>query len=114
MVEGGLIGGSRFAGNRATERAGGAVFFYGHGNGLVQECEFERNSAVTEAGAVFVYGRAIFYKNEFAQNAVVNGLWKDVYICTDGDCKGYPDATRAFYDPPYEPFAELYPRPPVL
>ena len=74
MVEGGLIGGSRFAGNRATERAGGAVFFYGHGNGLVQECEFERNSAVTEAGAVFVYGRAIFYKNEFAQNAVVNGL----------------------------------------
>ena len=27
--------------------AGGAVFFFGHGNGLVQECEFERNSAVT-------------------------------------------------------------------
>ena len=114
MVQGGLIGGSRFTGNRATQRAGGAVFFYGHGNGLVQECEFERNSAVTEAGAVFVFGRAIFYENKFAQNAVVNGLWKDVYICTDGDCKGYPDATRAFYDPPYEPFAELYPRPPVL
>ena len=38
-----------------------------------------------------------------------------MYICTDGDCKGSaPDATRAFYDPPYEPFAELYPRPPVL
>jgi len=32
----------------------------------------------------------------------------------DGNCKGYPDATRAFYDPPYEPFAELYPRGPVL
>ena len=49
-----------------------------------------------------------------ALNAVVNGLWNDVYICTDGDCKGYPDATRAFYDPPYEPIAELYSRPPVL
>ena len=113
MVEGGLIGGLRFAGNRATERAGAPSSSTATAT-VWSRSEFERNSAVTEAGAVFVYGRAIFYKNEFAQNAVVNGLWKDVYICTDGDCKGYPDATRAFYDPPYEPFAELYPRPPVL
>ena len=69
---------------------------------------------MTDAGAVFVFGTVIFYKNEFSQNAVVDGLWKDVYVCADGNCKGYPDATRAFYDPPYEPFAELYPRGPVL
>ena len=69
---------------------------------------------MTEAGAVFVFGTVIFYKTDFTQNDVVDGLWKDVYVCVDGNCKGYPDATRAFYDPPYEPFAELYPRGPVL
>ena len=26
---------------------------------------------------MFVFGTVIFYKNEFSQNAVVDGLWKD-------------------------------------
>lgn len=110
---GGLVGGGIFTGNRATARSGGSIFMTGR-NGLVQDTLFRRNSAAVEAGAVFVYGDALFLTNSFVSNTAAY-LYPDVYICSDANkCTAYNRETKEFYEVPYEPFARQGSNPPVL
>ena len=80
--------------------------------------KFVRNDAAIEAGAMFVYGRAVLFDNAFEENRARGpGAYGDVYMCSNASaCVAYTPETRAFYGPTKGkgPYDDLDERPPVL